>query len=277
MKRDSYEALALEVIRFLRKWGMWRDTIILTDGDEYAYSSDTADRFQEIPNVRFTEDVDPEEYLKGILCPEDCGEDLDHDSLMNPEHIFDMIYEGPLYMLFVQDEAEVRKADLSEEAWDYILENTGLVKDYLRNEHDLEDIRDLLNRIKGDKFDNPERSAWDPLVFDTWEEYQCFCGGEEEGLPVNSDRYDTYEDYLRDMEACEEMSIKDVMPIWEKLISEARQQIKAYDREDELINITEIAGHIYEEFEAIFRKYGLWFDFGFCWSLTCYRIEESIF
>jgi hypothetical protein len=86
-------------------------------------------------------------------------------------------------------------------------------------------------------------------------------------------RYDTYEEYEQDMEYFNYITVDDVMPIWDKMVAEAKQE---YLREcavsgDELISLPEVAGHVQSEFHKIFEKHGLWYDFGFGWSLTCYR------
>ena len=99
---------------------------------------------------------------------------IDNDEVMwksysNPEHIFDIVYEGPLYMLLRHDEYEVKKSDISEEAWEYIFKHTDILSDKVMDWYDCMDVTDLLDQIVMDKFDNPEYSEWDPLVFDTWE------------------------------------------------------------------------------------------------------------
>ena len=37
----------------------------------------------------------------------------------------------------------------------------------------------------------------------------------------------------------------------------------------------ELSGFLRNEFDRIFERYGLWYDFGFKWSLSCYKSETS--
>ena len=37
---ERMEEMALEMIRFLQKWGLWTDASILTNGNRYSYSPD---------------------------------------------------------------------------------------------------------------------------------------------------------------------------------------------------------------------------------------------
>ena len=132
-----------------------------------------------------------------------------------------------------------------------------------------------------DIFENQEYSAWDPLVFDTWEEYQEFTNGEaypdgeEKKLP-NYLRYETYGDYLKVLEKVEKLSVKDVEPLWKAMVNKAKKEFVAYCGPDGnlKISIPGIAGHVYSEFMNIFSRYGLWFEFEFDWSLSCYRERE---
>ena len=86
-------------------------------------------------------------------------------------------------------------------------------------------------------------------------------------------KYDSYEEYEQDMEYYNYVSVDDVMPLWDKMVSQAKQEflMECAASGDELINIPEVAGHVQSEFSKIFGKHGLWYDFGFGWSLTCYR------
>lgn len=175
-------------------------------------------------------------------------------------------------MLLRHDEYEVKKSDISEEAWEYIFKHTDILSDKVMDWYDCMDVTDLLDQIVMDKFDNPEYSEWDPLVFDTWEEYQNLVGGEDACLSLNYQRFDTYAEYLGEVEAYEVISVEDVMPLWVKMVDDAKNTIKKncdYDR-NEMLYLPEIAGQIQSEFTKLFESYGLWFDFGFSWSLTCY-------
>ncbi len=36
-------------------------------------------------------------------------------------------------------------------------------------------------------------------------------------------------------------------------------------------DLRELSGFLMAEFRGIFERYGLWYDFGFKWNLTCYK------
>lgn len=278
MDSSKTQSLVSDLIRFLQKWGLWEDTTILANGNRYSYSSERTCCYGSLNYVEFEENVNPEDYTRGITEERDCLGNPVWRSFSNPEHILDMVYEGPLYMLLSYGTYETRKSEISEEGWDYIFRSTDILDDYLYEKYECYDASDLLAKILEDKLDNPDYTVWDPLVFDTWEEYQEFVNGEayetgEEKLTPAYQRYGTYEEYLAEMEISESLSIEDIKTVWEQMVSDAKTEfIRGSDMDESgSISIPEIAGEIKTEFDNIFDRYGLWYDFGFSWSLTCYR------
>ena len=274
------EKTVIELINFLQKWGMWQDVTILADGKAFFPACNNEDVYCGLPNAKITVCVNPEDYTRGITEERDCLGNPVWRSFSNPEHILDMVYEGPLYMLLTHDTYETRKSEISEEAWEYIFDHTDILDDYLYEKYECQCASDFLEKILEDKFDNPDHTVWDPLVFDTWEEYQEFVNGEayetgEENLTPIYQRYGTYEEYMADMEISESLSVEDIRPVWEQIVSDTKTEFvrKCVLEETGIISIPEIAGHIKTEFDKIFDRYGLWYDFGFSWSLTCYKKE----
>ena len=280
MDSSKTQSLVSDLIRYLQKWGLWEDTTILANGNRYSYSSERTCCYGSLNYVEFEENVNPEDYTRGITEERDCLGNPVWRSFSNPEHILDMVYEGPLYMLLTHDTYETRKSEISEEAWEYIFDHTDIFDDYLYEKYECQCASDFLEKILEDKFDNPDYTVWDPLVFDTWEEYQEFVNGEayetgEENLTPTYQRYGTYEEYVADMEISESLSVEDIRPVWEQIVSDTKTEFvrKCVLEETGIISIREIAGHIKMEFDKIFDRYGLWYDFGFSWSLTCYKKE----
>ena len=274
------EKTVIELINFLQKWGMWQDVTILADGKAYFPACNNEDVYCGLQNVKITVCENPEDYTRGITEERDCLGNPVWRSFSNPEHILDMVYEGPLYMLLTHDTYETRKSEISEEAWEYIFDHTDILDDYLYEKYECQCASDFLEKILEDKFDNPDYPVWNPLVFDTWEEYQEFVNGEayetgEENLTPTYQRYGTYEEYMADMEISESLSVEDIRPVWEQIVSDTKTEFvrKSVLEETGIISIPEIAGHIKTEFDKIFDRYGLWYDFGFSWSLTCYKKE----
>lgn len=147
--KQNFETLALEVIRFLQKWGMWSDVRIFVNGNMYKAVDKKENVYKGLPYVEFTENINPDNYTTGYVF---CDYDEEHytaDCFTNPEHIFDMTYEGPLYMLFNHDyEFSLEYQYLSREAWNSIFECTDILEDYLFDEYNISDADDLLEHIR---------------------------------------------------------------------------------------------------------------------------------
>lgn len=273
------EKVVMELIAFLQKWGLWRDVTIYADGMAYSYSDETRDTCMGLSHVMASVCEHPEEFTKGLLDLRNGGSNLTWKSYSNPEHILDMTFEGALYMLLRHDTYEgVRKEDISPEAWEYIFAHTELLQEFMSVNYDCASPAELLEKIKEDTYYNPDYSAWDPLAYDTWKEYQTLMNGEaypdgEELLTPSYQRYGTYQEYVDAMERSEELCLDDVEPLWEKMRLDAKEDF-VHGGEDESVCAPEIAGYLRAEFPQIFDRNGLWYDFGFGWSLTCYKKED---
>ena len=93
---------------------------------------------------------------------------------------------------------------------------------------------------------------------------------EDTTILANGNRYS-----YSDMEISESLSVEDIESIWEQMVFDAKTEFirECAADESDIISVPEIAGHIKTEFDKIFDRYGLWYDFGFSWSLTCYKKE----
>ena len=89
-EKDHFDMLAIELIKFMKKWGLWEDVTILTNGNRYAHSFDRDSSYKGISNVEFSENVEPEEYTTGLLGYEDCSGKMFSKSFSNPEHLLDI-------------------------------------------------------------------------------------------------------------------------------------------------------------------------------------------
>ena len=222
--------------------------------------------------MAYEENIDPEDYMKGPI--ETGSGKISRSSCANPEHIFDMTYEGPLLMLLAYDEYVPDRKKLSEECRKYILEYTDLIEEYIYDNYEVLSPEGLAQQLWEDIFDDPELCYWDPLEFDTWEEYlELCCGDEGENNKVYL-QFDTYEEYREARDGGIDRFVsehaKEIQIAWERMTEEARTAIKK--EEGELPY--EIRDHVYEEFARIFERYGLYFDYCFRWSLTSYRIGD---
>lgn len=282
--KKRIEEMALDMIRLLQKWGLWKDVCILTNGSRYSSSSDREKIYCGLPYTEYEEGIDAEDMMSGITERGDCNENPVWESFANPEHIFDMVYEGPLYMLLNYGEYEADGKDISPEAWEAIFAHTDLLEDYMADTYGAYDLADFFEKVKAVCFGELSEedrnecmdNGWDPLVFDTWQEYLEMNGlsdaegcGKARPKPLHGS-YGAYADYLGDAEAFEIIDIDSVRPAWEEIVQDAKR--KFINQCAGEVSIPEIAGHVREEFRGIFEKYGLWYDPCFSWSLTAYRI-----
>lgn len=244
----NYESLAVELILFFKKWGMWVDTEIFTNGKMFAASYNKEDSYNGITNVIYKE------------------------NLSGSEHIIEVFFDGPFYRLIYYREYGVCREDIEKEAWEYIFANTSIFDDFLSNyrEFELGDVLFYFETVKALRFgefgederENCPISSWDPLVFDTWEEY-LEMGGDEESSPSH-EFYDAWSEYLGGAENFGVIDIDTVKFAWEERVEEAKLDFLAnmymYDNETDLY-LPKISGYIWEEFCALFDKYNLRYSF----------------
>lgn len=272
----NLEQLVEDMIRFLQKWGLWRDVGIFTMGNGYFYSEDSDKSFRGLSHVEVVRGVDPERRMEG-LTERRCDGTVAWKSFANPEHIFDMTFEGALYTLLNYDSYETRKSDISGEGWEEIFEKTDILKEFLYEQYDCADVSEFQQQLYEEKFENPDYSEWDPLVFDTWEEYQELIGYEEPGLPENYKRFDTYEEYLEEKQLADSNAMEEAESLWERMVADAKLAFMSDCGADgqRILALNELYGEIKNGFDALFERYDLWYDLCFSWSLTCYRLEAE--
>lgn len=86
---------------------------------------------------------------------------------------------------------------------------------------------------------------------------------------------DIIEEYIfnkydeEDFEEYEASLNHDNSKVWARMVEQARKDLNSDN--DELISLPQLREYLISEFDKIFEKYGLWYDFGFSWSLTCYK------
>lgn len=95
-KGTDSEMLAMDIVAFLRKWGMWQDVQIFTGGKCYTDSDG---------ELVVRDEKHPEKYLEGISHYECNGHTVWKD-LSNSERFLDMTFEGALSLLLRHHEYE---------------------------------------------------------------------------------------------------------------------------------------------------------------------------
>lgn len=247
-----YENMAIEIIKFLQKWGLWEGTLIFSDGNMYAYSFEKTDTYKGIPFVKFKENVDSTKYTTE-----------NGKNYSNPEHLFDMVFDGASYSLLNAEGYTVKGEDLSFEAWEEIFQRTDLLNNYTADNFDVYDAEDVLEKIVLNDFEFCNMVIFDDPKFcnmqdfDTWEKYLKFCGIDIDSRDKNS------------VDGYHVLSVDDIMPLWDMIADKAKTEIKK-EYSDRLV-LHEMRSYIVSQFNEIFERYGLRYDFGFSWSLTCYR------
>ena len=278
-RQIDLEQLTEDMIRFLQTWGLWEDTVILTKGNKYAYTKDGNETFRNLRHVKVMEGIDPEKMMKGCTEEDDCQGRPIWRSYANPEHVFDMVFEGPLCALLGYEVYEPVKADIGEEAWNTIFQNdtdNSIMRDFLHKKYGCADAEEYLEKIQKEELDYSE---WDPLEFDTWDEYLEFIGYQEPGESENIKRFRTYAEYEDYCELYCQTGVSDVEPIWELMVEDARKEfIKDFKRnERERICIPGMTSIVLHKLRNLLEGYGLYYNTCFTWSATCFRSQIKFF
>ncbi|MGN0435420.1 MAG: hypothetical protein ACI4D8_02185 [Wujia sp.] len=247
---ETSKQLAKDIITFCKKWGMWQDVAIYTGGKCYTDASDDH-CYEGISGVIVREELHPEECTKGVIYGVD-GE-CEWKSFSNPEHILDMTFDGTLYQLLRHREYDVKAENLSEDARKYI------------SMHD-EEVEDDVFLEAMDYLEN--REGWDPMEFDSYEEYlevTGYCEPYYDKNIFNNNEKDfaTREEYLDFLERAEISKVA-------SLVEWFSDNSSVWESRDTYFDNGKIAGYIISEFSEILKKYGLWYELGFPWSLTAY-------
>lgn len=257
-EKKNLERVALDIIVFLEKWGLWRGVQILTNGKCYS--------FDENGELMIHEEIHPEGYTKG-LGQFGCEGRFEWKDYSNPERLLDMTFEGPLSLLLRHGEYEVSLEDMSQEARDIIFAD-----------HKPDDVEEEIDELM-----NREYQWIDPDEFDSyveWEQLTDYCEGEfdiyEEDIirpGFKSDKKESdnlefssreeYEDFLAKLYTARESKVRDYL-------TEDADDDCYYS--DTFYDDGHIADSITNEFREILEKYGLWYDLGFSWTLTTYRL-----
>lgn len=255
-EKQNMERVAIDIVAFLEKWGLWKSVQILTNCKCYS--------FDEYGSLEISEELHPEGYTKG-LCYCGCDGQCEWKDFSNPERLLDMTFEGPLSLLLRHGEYEVDIEDVSEQA-----------RDFLLTAHKLEEVEDEIEE------DMKYEYQWlDPDEFDSYEEWEQiteYCEGtfdvteediirpiskadENELSNLEFSSKEEYEDFLSKLFATKESKVRDYH----------QDEIEDYFYSTLFFDDGHIANHIINEFREIFERYGLWYELGFSWTLTTYR------
>ena len=249
-KDTDSEMLAMDIVVFLQKWGMWQDVQIFAGGK--CYTNDDGE-------LVIRDEAHPEKYLEGIS-NYDCNGNTAWKDLSNPERFLDMTFEGPLSLLLRHHEYEVKIGDVSDEVRRIIVPKTNKC---------IEDAVDLATEYLEGKY------SWDPAEFDSFEEWlelNQYCDMDLfdykqnylDGREIEFSSKEEYEDFLMR----QAVEIEDV--VYEHFEDEICDEAE-WDSEIFYDN-NRIASMIIEEFDNLLKKYGLWYDLCSSWSLTTYRV-----
>jgi len=248
-KETDSKMLAMDIVNFLQKWGMWQEVQIFTGGKCY-----TDDRGK----VAIRDEEHPQEYLVGPTERDGNGEVI-WKEFSNPERLLDMTFEGPLSLLLRHHEYEVDAGKVSDEVRRILLPETSEASDEAGCYAD-----DFIDKQRG----------WDAAEYDSYEEWlelNEFYDMEDinvttEDIRSNPTEFVTKEEYEAFLDKCEvirEHKIRDYFEDYFDKTSECDDSMFFDDGE--------IAGMVLNEFDELLARYGLWYELGFSWSLTAYR------
>ncbi len=256
----DYTKLALEIVKFLKKWNLWEGVKIYTGG--WCYSVGCEDDVTDGISGLCKEPCSSEEvdiYTSGIV-GRDCYGNIESETFANPAHLLDMTFMGPLSTLLNKFQYGVDLNDLPEETKEYLKDELQ----YILVDSEEEDRRNE------EYFAYMERkNGWDPMIFDSYEEY------------LELERGDALELDDEETEHVEFASREEYQDFIERSIQKREQQLLEelyFDTEDcEVITPKEgwlLAEYIHREFIELLECYGLWYEQGFSWTLTTYRKGE---
>lgn len=255
-----------DIIEYCKDWGLWKDVCIYANGKCYTdsvYDSDTSRYTQISSDVYVRDENDPDKFLTGLTDTGTYDEpSSEYRNYSNPEHLLDMTYEGPLYMLIRHGQLEVDVKDLSSKAKAYI----GITDTNIENEITWRSEEKAYEYIESN-------SGWDPVKYDSYSEYLSLENqiDYDEKIFNNSKREfssrDEYQDFLSKAIASKEATLT------EYFTDEAEDEVleEYVEYESTYFDEGDVASHVFNGFMKIFEKYGLWAEPGFAWSLTAYR------
>ena len=244
---EQKETLAMEVISFCKKWGMWHHVQIFTGGKCYSDSHDTGGN--ESNDVKIREEKNPGKYMKGLYRGMYFEE-------MNPENIFHMTFEGPLCSFFLDDgRPAVQKNELSPEVIKTIKESDDYFDDLRREIHD---------EISKCFF------TYDPMEFDSYEEY---LEASDYNVPEIVDKTFYREREFASKEDYQYFLDTEMCSLEQRLYDAYFQRVFI-----EYTDTYEISGTVHyqalDEFDEIFRRYGLIMIPKYKWSMSAYWMSE---
>lgn len=249
-KESDSEKLAMDIVDFLKKWGMWQDVQIFTGGKCYT---------DENGELRIRNDAHPEKYAE-----EPSGRDCSCNSVWkdysNPERLLDMTFEGPLCLLLRHHEYEVKIEDVSEEVKHIIVPEINECQD---------EVEELMTEYLEGKL------SWDPAEYDSYEEWlelNQYCDMDlfmpkehaANGREIEFSSREEYEDFLMRHAVEREIMIAEYFE--DEICDSAEWNSEVF------FDDGKIASMIIEEFNNLLEKYGLSYDLCFSWSMTTYRI-----
>lgn len=195
----------------------------------------------------------------------DCNgkEGCEYIDYSNPERLLDMTFEGALYLLFNELEYSITIGNLSEEGKNIIVPEMDRA---------VEDVYECMEEFI--------ENQWDPMEDDSYEEW----------LERTQYEYcDLVDDLTEDIQKVRTISTREEYEYFLNIKSLAREEkLLEYFEDDVCNNINyddeafhsyitsnghEIADRVWREFDELFERYGLWYEFGNYWNLSAYRVS----
>ncbi len=250
-RRGNIREMVVEMIEYLDKWGLWYEMMILACGNSYGPGD---------PLYDVEPDVNPDDYI-GLV-------EVDEP---RSKHLFDMVFEGPLfewfshgYMIFRSEHLEI----MHDDAWRYITHHSTVVEDFISRRGSGEFMQDMLS---AQSISDIDYSMWDPMEYESLEQYQKEYEDNGEGILVYTlfDSYDDYHDFLYGKAE----NIRQSPELFELASKYIKKELSSYT--DGLKLEGDAARYIREGFDAIFEKYGLWYGLVYNGMITADWIDDE--
>ena len=247
---EEIENLVVEVIRYLQDWGLWNLTKVLACGNSYTSDDDWEgqDKFRGLFNVLVENGVNAQDYLTYY---DEIG-DID-------DHVFGMTFNSYLEDMFNDGIYRASYGMIDDKIRNFIWDNSDALLKYF-DSGECGYGEELLTAILSEQGDDPKYSMWDPLKYESYEEYEkdndCIGSGDQDLTPAYT-LFDNYEEYKKFLNGDLTM-LRDNPVLWDLCKRLAKYQID----DDYMIEIE--GGRVVAQFKSglsdIFRKYDLSFD-----------------
>ena len=259
---ELIEDLTVEIIRYLQDWGLWDRTIILACGNSYSSDDhwENPDEFRGLSSVVIKNGVDPYEYF-----------DYYDDTEGERKHLFGMRFGSYLEELLCEGFFRVEYEMLNKKVWDFIADNSDVVLQSL-DSGEYGYGEDLLAEILSEEGDESKYSMWDPLQYESYEEYaernELFRREDKDLTPAYT-LFDNYEEYRSFLNGDLSM-LRNNPELWEM-----SKRLAASHLDEIEVRSYYVAAQFEKGLEEIFRRFGMHYEYPHDGEIVAIPVDEE--